>query len=107
MPNLPESFVIDGMRYKIEVVKELLNEDGEELDGETKEEACLVRIRKQPLFCRMVETLIHEIDHLAVSHTGMGFDTKKKEEEDFIWPHSLCLYSALSSSGLLKKKFCV
>lgn len=97
MKTLPKKIHYSGFDYEVIEVERL---DGRETWGRTSFESQTIHIEKGISFQRKMQTLIHEILHIAYHHTSNVLDDKT--EEDIVTTWSVNIYGILEDNGFLK-----
>ena len=93
--KIPKRIHFAGRNYTVELVNEL---DGEDSWGRTDMQRQKIFIERNMPFEHQMESLIHELMHIAWRHTFSNFN--KEEEKTKAW--AMNIYGILKDNNLLK-----
>lgn len=97
--TIPNKIHFAGFDYDIEEVDRL---DGRESWGRTQTDIQKIFLEKGLSYEKKVETLIHEMLHIALRHTNGIGDLTEKREEEITRSWSMNIFGILKDNGFLK-----
>lgn len=96
--KIPSKIHFAGFDYTIKEVEKL---DGSDSWGRTMMGDCEIFLEKGLCDQKKIETLIHELIHIAYKHTAYS-QLDDKQEEQIIRPWSSNIYGILKDNDFLK-----
>ena len=100
--RIPKTIDTGTLKYRVQMVNDLQNDNGEILEGQTDCAGLVIKINKSNARQVQEETMMHELIHVALNDSGINPGSEMNDEM-FIRACSPALYRIIKLNKLFSK----